>query len=79
MHSGKPVVLVLNRCDCWPDDQQKALLASIRRRLPNATPQLKLLAVAAAPRERQVWRFEVEIDSYARKQLANSLLLPLHA
>jgi hypothetical protein len=77
MHSGKPVVLVLNRCDCWPDDQQKALLASIRRRLPNATPQLKLLAVAAAPREPQMrsdGRIRSDIGSPQVESLRQSLI-----
>ena len=32
--SGKPLLLVLNRSDCWPDGEQAALVASIRRRLP---------------------------------------------
>ncbi|MFM8935821.1 MAG: Era-like GTP-binding protein [Vulcanococcus sp.] len=48
--AGKPVLVVLNRCDCWPADQLEALLASIRRRLPAAARQLELLAVASAPR-----------------------------
>jgi len=34
--SGKPLVLVLNRSDCWPADELPALQASIRRRLPAA-------------------------------------------
>ena len=34
---GKPVLLVLNRCDCWPPEEREALLASIRRRLPAAS------------------------------------------
>ena len=48
--AGKPVLVVLNRCDCWPADQRDALLASIRRRLPAAARQLEVLAVASAPR-----------------------------
>ena len=32
--SGKPLLLVLNRCDCWTEAEQAALVASIRRRLP---------------------------------------------
>ena len=48
--AGKPVLVVLNRSDCWPADQLEALLASIRRRLPAAARQLELLAVASAPR-----------------------------
>ncbi len=47
--SGKPLLLVLNRVDCWPEVEREALLASIRRRLPAEARSLDLLAVAAAP------------------------------
>jgi hypothetical protein len=47
--SGKPLLLVLNRCDCWPEDERAALLNSIRRRLPPEARSLELLTVAAAP------------------------------
>ena len=47
---GKPVLVVLNRCDCWPEAELDGLLASIRRRLPAAAKHLELLAVASAPR-----------------------------
>jgi GTP-binding protein Era len=47
--SGKPLLLVLNRVDCWPEAEREALLASIRRRLPAEARSLDLLAVAAAP------------------------------
>lgn len=53
--SGKPLVLVLNRSDCWPAAERPALEASIRRRVdallpPGAEPPA-LLTVAAAPRQ----------------------------
>ncbi len=48
--SGKPVLLVLNRCDCWPEAEREALLDSIRHRLPPAARGLDPIAVAAAPR-----------------------------
>lgn len=48
--SGKPLLLVLNRIDCWPEAEHDALLASIRRRLPASARHLELLAVASAPR-----------------------------
>jgi len=54
LKSGRPVMLVLNRCDCWSPEQRNALLASIRRRLPAAARQLQLLAVSAAPRQAQL-------------------------
>ena len=52
--SGKPLLLVLNRCDCWPAAELENLLASIRRRLPPAARQLEPVAVAAAPRRAQL-------------------------
>jgi len=52
--SGKPLLLVLNRSDCWPEAERQALEASIRRRLgtllPGGAAHLELVAVAAAPR-----------------------------
>ncbi len=48
--SGKPLLLVLNRSDCWPEAEREALLASIGRRLPAGARSLRPLAVAAAPR-----------------------------
>ena len=44
---GKPLQLVLNRSDRWPQEDRSALVESIRRRLPGDLP---LTAVAAAPR-----------------------------
>ncbi|MCX5956442.1 MAG: DUF697 domain-containing protein [Cyanobacteria bacterium] len=49
--SGKPLLLVLNRSDCWPADELPALQASIRRRLPAAAAHLEPIVVAAAPRQ----------------------------
>jgi len=51
--SGKPLLLVLNRSDLWPEAERQALEASIQRRLgallPTGRPPLELVAVAAAP------------------------------
>ena len=44
---GKPLQLVLNRSDRWPDSELSTLLGSIRRRLPRDLP---VTAVSAAPR-----------------------------
>ena len=44
---GKPLQLVLNRCDRWPNTELATLLDSIRHRLPKDLP---ITAVAAAPR-----------------------------
>lgn len=48
---GKPLLMVLNRIDCWPVEERASLLASIRRRLPPAARHLELIGVAAAPRQ----------------------------
>ncbi len=51
--SGKPLLLVLNRLDSWPEAEQGPLQASIRRRLQMLSPAaaaLELVAAAAAPR-----------------------------
>jgi GTP-binding protein Era len=52
--SGKPLLLVLNRSDCWPEAERQALVTSIQRRLgallPTGGARLELVAVAAAPR-----------------------------
>jgi GTP-binding protein Era len=50
MASGKPLLLVLNRSDCWPAAELDGLIASIRRRLPQGLA-LEPIAVAANPRE----------------------------
>ena len=52
--SGKPVLLVLNRSDCWPAAELPALRASIRQRLPAEARHLDPIAVAAAPRDPQL-------------------------
>ena len=44
---GKPLHLVLNRCDRWPAAELATLIRSIRQRLPQDLP---ISAVAAAPR-----------------------------
>ena len=44
---GKPLHLVLNRCDRWPEAELATLIRSIRQRLPQDLP---ISAVAAAPR-----------------------------
>ena len=51
--SGKPLLLVLNRCDCWPAAELQQLIASIRSRLPAALA-LEPIAVAAAPRQAEL-------------------------
>ncbi len=50
LRGGTPLMLVLNRSDCWPADELSHLEASIRRRLPTSAAGLELVTVAAAPR-----------------------------
>ncbi|MFM9110381.1 MAG: GTP-binding protein, partial [Prochlorococcaceae cyanobacterium] len=48
--SGKPLLLVLNRCDTWPEAELDNLRRSIQRRLPAPLANLRPISVAAAPR-----------------------------
>lgn len=48
---GKPILLVLNRCDQWSLDERNALLRSIRNRLPLDARSIDIEAVSAAPRK----------------------------
>ena len=78
--SGKPLLLVLNRCDCWSQAEQQELMASIRRRLPPAQQGLSIIAVAAAPRQPTVLadgrvRSEPTAPRVARLQQSLSQLL----
>lgn len=69
---GKPLLLVLNRSDCWPSGELEALLASIRRRLPAAAMELTLIAVAAAPR-----RARLRADGRVRSEPDTPRIEPL--
>jgi small GTP-binding protein len=70
--SGKPLLLVLNRSDCWPQKELPALLASIRRRLPPQARPLELIAVAAAPRQATLMP-----DGRVRSELRPPQIAPL--
>ena len=70
--SGKPLVLVLNRCDCWPQAELPSLLASLQRRLPASARQLRPIAVAAAPRLARLLA-----DGRVRSQLQPPRIAPL--
>jgi hypothetical protein len=76
LHSGKPLLLVLNRCDCWPGEQCRALEVSIQRRLrtvlPTGAADVPLLAVAAAPRLARL-----RADGRVRSDLAPPRVEPL--
>ena len=72
LQAGKPVLLVLNRIDCWPEAERPALIASIRSRLPAQAGQLELVAVASAPR-----RASLLADGRVRSQAAAPQVEPL--
>ncbi len=50
-NQGKPILLVLNRCDQWEQKEQLDLIRSIRNRLPLQARKLSIKTVSAAPRE----------------------------
>ena len=70
--SGKPLLLVLNRCDCWNSAEQQELLTSIRHRLPTALQGVEIVAVAAAPRQPQLLA-----DGRVRSEVAPAQIAPL--
>ena len=70
--SGKPLLLVLNRSDCWPVEELPALQASIRRRLPAGAVHLEPIVVAAAPREPRLMA-----DGRVRSEAAAPRIAPL--
>ena len=67
--SGKPVRLVFNRSDRWPEHELPQLLASIRSRLHR---DFSLTAVAAAPR-----RPVLDADGIVRSNTAPAQVSPL--
>ena len=72
LQAGKPILLVLNRIDCWPAGERQALVASIRSRLPPEARQLELVTVASAPR-----RASLKADGRVRSQPAAPQVEPL--
>ena len=54
LRSGKPVILTLNRCDQWNQNELTEVIDSIRNRLPKSADKVELKVVAAAPRKVQL-------------------------
>ncbi len=54
LKSGKPVQLVLNRCDQWTPKQKNELLESIASRLTSNAERIVIHSVASSPRKAQV-------------------------
>ena len=48
--TGKPILLILNRCDQWNMNEVNQLKKSIKARLPSNIQHVPIKAVAAAPR-----------------------------
>jgi len=75
--SGKPLLLVLNRCDTWPEQERSALLRAIDARLaadlPAGRAPLPVVAVAAAPR-----RARLLADGRVRSETLPAEVQPLH-
>jgi hypothetical protein len=69
--SGTPLLLVLNRCDCWPASEIEALCDSIQQRL-GGDGALRPVAVAAAPRQATLLA-----DGRVRSQAAPPTIDPL--
>ncbi len=47
---GKPLLLILNRCDQWESNEINQVVKSIRNRLPKKAQHLQIEAISAAPR-----------------------------
>ncbi len=72
LESGKPIVIVLNRCDQWSASECSELIKSIRNRLPPEASNLEIKVVAAAPRQR-----EVQINGKVRSNPCPPIIEPL--
>ncbi len=55
INNGKPVILILNRCDQWDSKEKEKIVKSIRSRLPNSAKNLAIETVSAAPREARIF------------------------
>ena len=54
LESGKPIILILNRCDQWNPAEINQLQQSILNRLPVTAKDLQIKTVAAAPRTSKI-------------------------
>ena len=54
LRNGKPIILVLNRCDQWSALEVDELTSSILNRLPDYAKSLQIKAVSAAPRQSHI-------------------------
>ncbi len=54
LKSGKPILIVLNRCDQWHSNEIENIIESIKDRLPSYAKQLTIESVAAAPRKAKI-------------------------
>ncbi|KGG13471.1 MULTISPECIES: GTP-binding protein [Prochlorococcus] len=70
--SGKPLLIVLNRCDQWKSDEAKQVVHSIKSRLPKNAKELIIEVVAAAPRKAQI-----QSDGHIRSKQCPPKVAPL--
>ena len=54
LNKGKPIQIILNRCDQWTKDEQNQLIKSIKKRLPSGINHLKIHTIAASPRRQEL-------------------------
>ena len=54
LENGKPVLIVLNRCDQWETNEINEILTSIKNRLPNFAKNLIIKTASAAPRKSNI-------------------------
>ncbi len=54
LKTDKPILLVLNRCDQWSQDEIHEIVRSIKYRLPISAKQLIIETVAASPRKANI-------------------------
>ncbi len=80
INNGKPVLLILNRCDQWESKEIQKLVQSIKNRLPNSANHLSIETVSAAPRKAKlssngvVRSQEYEADVYSLKKTLLNVL-----
>ena len=51
---GKPIKIILNRCDQWTKKEQVELIKSIRKKLFSISNNLEIHAIAASPRKQKI-------------------------
>ena len=80
INNGKPVLLILNRCDQWESNEIERLVQSIKNRLPNIAKSIAIETISAAPRKAKIYSNgrihsqECESDVYSLKNTLLNIL-----